>query len=66
MGLIHGGGEGVVGGARWPREGKESVRFGAVSESKLLLLINTEKAQFQGQLPNFYIHRNPVSLERKA
>lgn len=46
--------------------GKETVPFGAVSKSKLLLVINTEKHSFKGQLPNFYIHRNPVSLERKA
>ena len=46
--------------------GKETVPFGAVSKSKPLLVINTEKHSFKGQLPNFYIHRNPVSLERKA
>ena len=54
---------------RWvlsdPVTGKETGPFGAVSKSKLLLFINREM-QVQGQLPNFYIHRNPVSLERKA
>lgn len=71
MGVMSGdgggmGGGGVGGGCSVTQWWGRKPSIWGCKQKQALLFINREK-QFQGRFTtNFYIHRNPVSLERKA